>query len=563
MKNRKIILDRGPISSQEIAERQDFDKLLKSFKAPPNPYWKSIWFWGTTGVATLGLFLLTKQFLTENETLKETLHEENITLALNGLPQDTECIKSPVASVEIPFVSHEIDPSINNEIILENGTTISIKAGSIETISSGRVVIKTRLFEDKTTAFLAGVPMDFKNSAFESAGMIEIRGEQEGKEVFVRTDQPIEVDLKLYKDYNGFDFYALDDQSGKWSTYPCEFLGGKLDEVTALSETDKKKTVLTNEIQSITTQISEKENDLLEVSLPRKETYYLPKNEQYIFTLDYNKRDFPELAALGPINFEAYPNQANYENIFKKSWSNFTIEEVEGKYSVTFSDKLGKESLKVRPIVTGIRLEEAIQEYYEAKQDAQAKRDLIEAEREQLVNRRAEKNVELQRYIADMEKRFNASNVDYLEAKKILEAKEQRKDRFVGEILKAASAKFRTTQFGVFNCDKPVGYPKPFENFIRFEIAGKVISPEAVYVFDLDKDVRYQFGSLPNPLSSFGMNGNENVVMIILENNEVAYAHTSKASVKQSGSVQLNVIPAEKVTEGRIKSILNEERVSA
>jgi len=74
MKNRKIILDRGPISSQEIAERQDFDKLLKSFKAPPNPYWKSIWFWGTTGVATLGLFLLTKQFLTENETLKETLH---------------------------------------------------------------------------------------------------------------------------------------------------------------------------------------------------------------------------------------------------------------------------------------------------------------------------------------------------------------------------------------------------------------------------------------------------------------------------------------------------------
>jgi hypothetical protein len=51
--------------------------------------------------------------------------------------------------------------------------------------------------------------------------------------------------------------------------------------------------------------------------------------------------------------------------------------------------------------------------------------------------------------------------------------------------------------------------------------------------------------------------------MIILENNEVAYAHTSKASVKQSGSVQLNVIPAEKVTEGRIKSILNEERVSA
>jgi hypothetical protein len=59
------------------------------------------------------------------------------------------------------------------------------------------------------------------------------------------------------------------------------------------------------------------------------------------------------------------------------------------------------------------------------------------------------------------------------------------------------------------------------------------------------------------------MTSNDNVIMIILEDNEVAYAHTNKTLVKQSGKIQLNVIPANQVTEKKIKSILNEERVSA
>ena len=75
--------------------------------------------------------------------------------------------------------------------------------------------------------------------------------------------------------------------------------------------------------------------------------------------------------------------------------------------------------------------------------------------------------------------------------------------------------------------------------------------------------MRYQFGSKVNPLAAFGITSNDNVVMIILEDNEVAYAHTNKSLIKQSGKIQLNVIPTNQVTEKKIKSILNEERVSA
>ena len=565
MKNRKIILDRGHISSKEIAERQDFDELLKSFKAPPNPYWKSIWFWGTTGVASLGLFFLTKQLFSENETITQAAHDNNITLAVDGLPEDTECIKAPIVSVDIPFEVFEINPSVDNELTLNNGSTIRIHAGSIETVSSGNVLIKTRVFEDKTSAFLAGIPMDFQKSAFESAGMIEVRGEQNGTPVTIKQDRPIEISLKLFKDHEGFDFFALDDKSGNWDLYPCEYKGAEaapeetLEKATQNSET----AAIHKEIKVIKRNIAEKDSELNQIVLPKKESFYLPKNEKYIFTLDYNKRDFPELAVLGPINFEAYPNQSNYENIFEKSWSNFTIEEVQGKYKVTFSDKMSKEELTVRPIVTGVRLDEAMEEYNEAKGAAEADRMVIEHEREELIKKRSEKNKELQRYIDVMEEEYNSANKDYMEVKKIQDAKELNKARFIGEILGAASAEFRTTQFGVFNSDKPIGYPKPFENQINFEIAGNPISPKGVYVFDLGKDVRYQFGSKSNPISSFGMNGNNNVVMLILENNEVAYAYANKTEVKQSGKIQLNVIPANKVNEAKIKSILNEERVSA
>jgi hypothetical protein len=162
-----------------------------------------------------------------------------------------------------------------------------------------------------------------------------------------------------------------------------------------------------------------------------------------------------------------------------------------------------------------------------------------------------------------MEEQYNVSNRDYIELKREQELKELNQMQFINSIVNSASANFRTSQFGVFNSDKPVAYPKPFENEIRFEIAGNTIAPKAVYVFDLDKDVRYQFGSKVNPLGTFGMTSNDNVIMIILEDNEVAYAHTNKTLVRQSGKIQLNVIPANQVTEKKIKSVLNEERVSA
>ncbi len=49
---RKILLNRKEPSSSEIKRRQDFDLILKKYNKYKD-YWRSPWFYGTVGLASL------------------------------------------------------------------------------------------------------------------------------------------------------------------------------------------------------------------------------------------------------------------------------------------------------------------------------------------------------------------------------------------------------------------------------------------------------------------------------------------------------------------------------
>lgn len=53
----KINLDRPKISSKQIDERRNFEKILLGSQSYQQQ-WKNPWFWGATGMATLSLPLL-------------------------------------------------------------------------------------------------------------------------------------------------------------------------------------------------------------------------------------------------------------------------------------------------------------------------------------------------------------------------------------------------------------------------------------------------------------------------------------------------------------------------
>lgn len=57
MKNRKINLDRPTIDSKEIQAGMNFGQLMVGYQAMSKPFYKTNWFFGTTGLASIGLIV--------------------------------------------------------------------------------------------------------------------------------------------------------------------------------------------------------------------------------------------------------------------------------------------------------------------------------------------------------------------------------------------------------------------------------------------------------------------------------------------------------------------------
>lgn len=68
MKNRKINVDRPPVDSKEIQSHMDFNQVLAGHNIMTKPFYKSAWFFGTTGLASLGLIIGGSMMLYDDNT---------------------------------------------------------------------------------------------------------------------------------------------------------------------------------------------------------------------------------------------------------------------------------------------------------------------------------------------------------------------------------------------------------------------------------------------------------------------------------------------------------------
>ncbi|MBK6524385.1 MAG: hypothetical protein IPO32_07350 [Crocinitomicaceae bacterium] len=57
MKNRKMNLDRPPLDQKEIQMGMNFGQLMVSYQAMSKPFYKTKWFFGTAGMASIGLIV--------------------------------------------------------------------------------------------------------------------------------------------------------------------------------------------------------------------------------------------------------------------------------------------------------------------------------------------------------------------------------------------------------------------------------------------------------------------------------------------------------------------------
>lgn len=558
MNNRKIIYEPEKITSEEIKQRRDFDNVISSLKKPPSPFWKLTGFWGTIGTSIIALLIYNNYFLKTDEN-QNNAYDENITQTLNNqpnlLPEDTKCLHPINEENDVPFESFEIEANSDHTITLKDGSIISIHANSFLTNSKEPITVDARTFRSKSEAFLAGVPMDYNQNAFESAGMLELRGVQDGRVVKINPEHPIEVSLSLYKDPNTFSFYQLNDQTGEWSVYPADF--NKADnENRNMTEIGKLKLNLKN----AQNQIEQIDQEISSIEFPDRRDYNLPLENSNMFNLKYDPFEFPELEELGDVQFEALPNQSNYNKILQYVWSSFELIDLKnGEYEVIFSNNKGlSETLVVRPVLQGKDFDKAFTRYYNEREAKLKKQSQLEKEKEELIKANKERNKKL----VELQKQHDQA---------LLESRDDMNDQYnsynnqKGKLLEA-SADFKTTSWGLFNCDKPISYPEPMGTPSTYTLAGQTIMPNEIYVFDLKKDVRYSYGNRAGTrfVESIGMNNNETIFIVMGKNKEIGYFKADNKKDFQSQQVKtLTVIKQDQINVDFFKRLLEEERVRA
>lgn len=114
MKRMKINLDRPPVDSKSIQAHKDFSGLMKNHAMMAKPFYKSSWFFGTTGLATVGLVVGAVVVMQESP---EPIPDQVITQS-EPSPPDLEVSSSNIIALNAETPNPNLDDEQNGQTVL-------------------------------------------------------------------------------------------------------------------------------------------------------------------------------------------------------------------------------------------------------------------------------------------------------------------------------------------------------------------------------------------------------------------------------------------------------------
>lgn len=133
MKKNKTIIDREPVSSDYIASKQDFNNVMKQVEQLKTPVWKSGWFYGPIGMASVAITISIARI--DSTEAKTELNEPVIAQTVNSPQEHVENFQAlsneesqPDLTVKEKVSKHEV--SIQTPIEEKNTTTPTIVPNS-------------------------------------------------------------------------------------------------------------------------------------------------------------------------------------------------------------------------------------------------------------------------------------------------------------------------------------------------------------------------------------------------------------------------------------------------
>jgi hypothetical protein len=577
----KFNLDRPKISDEEINSKKDFGELVKQFKQQSIEKAKSdskfiknkkatysAIIAGVAVICTVTYFTVFKK-----QPPKETTNDKIITIQTNNSTQNTKSNKAfiapPISKLNVPYTSYKLKAEQGATIAHQSKSKIIIPKKAFVNKQGqeiiGDVEIRYREFHNQADIIASGIPMAYDSagikSHLESAGMLDIKGYQNGEPVFIDPKKQITIEFASNYGEDKYNMYVLDTVAKNWQYVSRDnSLKGqkRIERETGLKGHETSANVVPNKEKELQKQLNaippkietekivytKKSSQLtkpIEPLKPTKATAGRPK-----FELEVDYKEFPELSAFKNAVFEVGAENKNYKNNFSEiTWSSAEISEGSKKgenYLLTLKLRERIEKLIVYPALTGADYEKAIDAYNKKFVNYKT----LQAEREAKELKLKEEFEAKQAAYKAEEKKLS----DELLKERIRIQKEQQEQQLTQTSVVTNNVNairvFNISNFGIHNSDCPSFLPKEAKMHPIFVInnGASFVSPVTTYLVCHNKNAVYTFGN--EPLS---YNPNDNYSLCVMASNGKMYV-CDKETFSSCVVNKKNKIPVKELSDG-------------
>ena len=545
-KKYNIQLNPKRLSKEEMAKHKDFDALLEKYHSTPKhqiqPIYRRMTFWvaAVAVAATLALLLVYVG------SFNQVSYEQRMADHFRGL----EYVNPPLDNIKKTFASYKVDVNQGGVFEYPSGSKLIVPVAAFTDNSgtpvAGEVTIKYREMHDFVDFFMSGIPMTYDSAGvqytLESAGMIEIFAEQNGKRVNMAPGKSIDVELvsnvNMSPSLNvppGYNIYRLDEEKRNWVYQTIDKMELLEDRLAQMSTDVDSSAGPADEFNAMlqTIQINE-ENEMarLEATLPKAKKPIKPSladPEEYVFDLDFNDLKNPnatgELATAQAELAEMYrqyermlwqlsPNEATTTNQLQAfgNVTNISINKLNNNtYELTLEKEGQSLTVEVNPVFSGSDYEKAMSDFnrdfarweQQIAQREAALKDQKEAIRQKFEEERRMLKREYEERIAAMKDAglHHAATQEMIKRKVV--------------------NRFAASGFGVWNCDRPLPPYILALNASFKDESGHSYKNKTAYLVDKSRNTVYQFLAEDGARINFDINS-QNIIWLVTDDNKIA-----------------------------------------
>lgn len=184
MEENKVIVDRARLNSDYIAERQDFNQILKAHRAAKPSLWKSSWFYGPVGLAVVAVTVAAAKFNPSSTTENENAYEAKITLneSSQQFTKSTSVLAQTSPLVEPEPESMKVESSTSNKVISAEAKKV-VESPKTQTpeVNSIADSDEKQILEQEPEVFLEVEPEPVKPTISANPGVPKIGGVFNGR----------------------------------------------------------------------------------------------------------------------------------------------------------------------------------------------------------------------------------------------------------------------------------------------------------------------------------------------------------------------------------------------